>query len=492
MTLSSSDQAQRWLSLRLRLNQHQSQLEDNMKARTVLTGSGVIMAIMLLAGPIGTQAAPQLLNNQARLTLNEPASNLTTVISVTTQLTETQPLPLVPHGCGDPSPAPYPLWGHRLTTNGVNDYAPRAAFNPRRNEYLIVWAECPEDNLCNVVGRRTTSQGTPIGDPFTISSGHKDMLPTIGYNSYHGEYLVTYGRYSTTESDLYGRVILGSGTLWGSELTIDAGPGYQALANIAFNPTAINHGHPGEYLVAYESGGMIVTKHVGSYGDVDTLSRTVDDYGNFTTPDVTYNPARNEYLVTYADIITNTPTLHDWDIYARRLSADGAPTGYRLYIAVGTLDATSPQVAVGDDTYFIVHTLGPNNVTGTQQIVGSWLAGEGNPIAYSPPLLIVPPPDGLEFPRVAYVDQGFLVTWGSATGTGTANVYGQYVRPGSGFVSEKFALNDGLYDQFNGDVACATGSCLAVANDNCDDDHDFEIYAWNLWLQQVFLPLVLK
>jgi hypothetical protein len=475
----------------------QFSMEDNMKVRIGLIISSVIVALLLLARPMWGQTTPQPLNNQARLTLNGPTSHTTIAPGPTTPVTETQPLPLAPNGCGDPSPAPYPVWGHRLTTNGVNEHVPVAAFNPKRNEYLVVWSNCPTGDVCNVLGLRTTSQGVPIGTPITITSGYEDLFPAIGYNNYHGEYLVAYHRDTATGFHLYGRIILGGGTLWGPELTIDDSSGGQARASIAFNPTAINHGHPGEYLVAYAasgaSGGMIVTKHVGSYGDVDTLGHTVDEYGNFDTPDVAYNPARNEYLVTYASIISNTPTFQDSDIYAQRLSADGAPLGFKLYIAVGTPDTTLPQVAVGDDTYFIVHTLGPNNITGTQQIVGAWLTGEGNPIAYSPPFLVEPSPNGLSYPRVAYVNQGFLVTWGNPALTSTANVYGQYVRPWSSFASEVFALNDDPYDQFNGDVACAAGSCLAVANDNCYDEHDFEIQAWNLWLQQpVLLPLILK
>jgi hypothetical protein len=345
------------------------------------------------------------------------------------------------------------------------------------------------------VGRRTTGHGVPISTTFTIAAGYNDRLPAVGYNSFHGEYLVTYARYNTatTTSDLYGHIVLGNGALYSTELTIDAGTGYQTWPRVAFNPTAINHGHPGEYLVVYESGGDIVAKHVGSYGDVDTSPHPLGAFPNLTTPDVAYNSARNEYLVTYAQIISNTPPIHNGDIFAQRVNAAGDPLGSHIYIAVGTFDATSPHIAVGADTYLIVYTFGPNNASDAATISGSWLTGDGNLINLPPALIVDPPPNNLAWPTAGYTGQGFLVTWQSVNGVEAVNLNGRYLRLTPGFWSDAFTIDNALRDQYNGAVACATSSCLIVDTDNWyDSGTDYEITAWNIWLQQVFLPLVIK
>jgi hypothetical protein len=496
MTLSSFDQAQRWLSLKLGLNQRQSQLEDNMKFRMVLLGSGVIMAIMLLVSPAWAQVIPQPMGMVATSTVDTPPA-----LSTATQLTTTLPVQFdrnsdmtAPMGGGG-GIAPYHTTRQRLSENTINDYAPVVAYNPKRDEYLVVWSECPTNEVCNVVGRRTTGQGVPIGPTFAIATGYNDRLPAVGYNSYHGEYLVTYARYNTatTTSDLYGHIILGNGTLWGSELTVDAGASVQTWPRVAFNPTAINHGHPGEYLVVYQSGDTIVAKHVGSYGDIDASAHPLGVFPDLTTPDVAYNPARNEYLVAFAQIISNTPSIHNSDIYARRIDATGDPLGSQTYIAVGTLDATSPHIAVGADTYLIAYTFGPNNMSDAATISGSWLTSEGNLINNYPTLIADPPPNSLKWPTVACTGQGFLVTWQSVNGVEAVNTNGRYLRLTPGFWSDVFTIDNATYDQYNGAVACTTGSCLIVDTDNWyDSGQDYEITAWTIWLQQVFLPLVIR
>jgi len=445
-----------------------------MKLRIWLTSLGGIMLIILLMSLAWAQTAPPMVA-LSHLPVHSSAAAARTG--------------------GGGGIAPYHTTRQRLSENTIGDYAPVAAYNPKRDEYLVIWSECPSETVCNVVGCRTTGQGVPISTTFTIAAGYNDRLPAVGYNSYHGEYLVTYSRYNTTTttSDLYGHIILGSGALWGPELAIDTGTSIQTLSRVAFNPIAINHGHPGEYLVVYQSGEDIVAKHVGSYGDVDASVHPLGAFPNLTTPDVVYNSARNEYLVAYAQIISNTPPIHNNDIFAQRVNAAGDPLGSHIYAAAGTLDATSPHIAVGADTYLIVYTLGPNNVSDAATISGSWLTGDGNLINLTPALLAAPPPNGLGWPTVGYTGQGFLVTWQSMNGVEAVNLNGRYLRLTSGFWSDVFTIDNALRDQYNGAVACTIGSCLIVDTDNWyDSGQDYEITAWNIWLQQVFLPLVLK
>lgn len=464
-----------------------------MKARMILIACGMVAAL-LLAQPIGAQVKPQPMGQPA-LAVDRPAANQSPILT-TIQLTATSPEQLnrnsdviAPAGGGG-GVSPYHKERQRLTNNDLTDEYPVTAFNPKRNEYLVVW-EQNDGTVTRIIGQRTTNRGIPIGGSFIIASGPDDMLPSIGYNSYHGEYLVTYVRGLATGLDIYGRIVLGNGALWGSELTIDASAGYQGSPSIAFNPTATNHGHPGEYLIVYQANDEIVAKHVGSYGDVDASPQLIAGSAEFHFADVAYNPARNEYLVTYTEIISITPSDHDSNVLARRLGADGALLGTPISIAPGFDQANLSQVAVGDDTYFIVYGYGPNNSGIHTHIAGAWLTGTGEPISAS--FISRSSSYDLHFPKVSNTGDGFLVFWETDQSDGTSNLDARYVHTQPGFWSDVFTIDDAVYDQRFGDVACATGSCLIVETDNSYEyGFEFEIVAWNVWLQQVFLPLVLK
>ena len=117
-----------------------------MKNRMLLTCSSAIILIILLASPAWVQATPQ-------LPLPDQDGNVT-----------------APTGGGG-GISPYHTTRQRLSENTIDDYAPVVAYNPKRDEYLVVWSECLSTSVCNVVGRRTTGQGEladQIGQTFRV------------------------------------------------------------------------------------------------------------------------------------------------------------------------------------------------------------------------------------------------------------------------------------------------------------------------------------
>ena len=148
-----------------------------MKARTVLIGSGVIAAIVLLPSPAWAQVVPQPLSTVAASTVDTPpalatATQLTTTLLVQFDRNSDMTAPMG----GGGGISPYHTTRQRLSENTINDHAPVVAYNPKRDEYLVVWSECPTNEVCNVVGRRTTGQGVPISPTFAIATD-----TTIGY-----------------------------------------------------------------------------------------------------------------------------------------------------------------------------------------------------------------------------------------------------------------------------------------------------------------------
>ena len=137
-----------------------------------------------------------------------------------------------------------------------------------------------------------------------------------------------------------------------------------------------------------------------------------------------------------------TYSTNDYDIFARRVSGDGAPQGS----------------------------------SGGFEIDG---VGDGN--------LHVDP-------AVAYgAGCGYLVAWRYYEGGSDQNVYGRYVMPGQNSVAgEEFAIDSGSDSQRYPAVACnSAGDCLVVEEDNWPGA-DYEIRGRFVKPHHVYLPLALR
>ena len=167
----------------------------------------------------------------------------------------------------------------------------------------------------------TAINGAEIGSDFRLSSMGPDgnasydaLTPAVAYNSTDNQYLVVW---SGTDD------IIGEYEIWGQR--VNAATGAQIGA---------------DFQISY----------MGPADDPDY------DANN---PDVTYNSATNEYLVVWSgDHYTNG----EFEIWARRVKADGTPYGSTARVSVmgGTAnpdyDALDPAVAYNstDNQYLIV------------------------------------------------------------------------------------------------------------------------------------------
>jgi hypothetical protein len=205
------------------------------------------------------------------------------------------------------------IYGQLLAADGseigVNDFAisgsqagalyPHVAFNPEREEYLVVWSGNATGTPVQW-GRRLDKNGAPIAAPFQISQlaeSGRGSLPQVAYNASKDEYLVAW----------YGFKGFEDGEAWGQRINAVTG--------------------------AAIGGDVKLTTH-GAVED--------DIAGGF--PSISYNPLAGDYLMTYTKDDDN-PNPDTLEVQSQVLSATAVPQGSPVRLStVGKL-AYEPATA---------------------------------------------------------------------------------------------------------------------------------------------------
>lgn len=227
-----------------------------------------------------------------------------------------------------------------------NPWMPAVSYNSNRNEYLVAF-------LCTggICGQRLNAQGEQIGqDDFQILDLRRDdgaMPPfavlvvfDIGFNPQSNEYLLIWSQ-RIEENDLtqiYGQRIDGdTGELVGtsafqiSQLSL----GWAGAAKIDYNSTA------NEYLVVFD--GLSRPNDAEVFGQrldaasgaevgandfqISNANPNADPSLGAGSPAITFNAARNEYLVVWSQTDVSIDDFTDIKIYGQRLDASGANVG---------------------------------------------------------------------------------------------------------------------------------------------------------------------
>lgn len=177
------------------------------------------------------------------------------------------------------------------------------AYNPTRNEYLLIWSDRrePYEDYPDVWARRLSATGSPLADEFLVCpkaeggpcDGQSQRIPTLAYNSSAQEYLAAWqefrrGASGSLSIDIVGRRISGTGVPLGGRILINS-----------------------------------------------------PEDGTQTLPDVAYNPAANEYMVVWRDGRENASQRR---IYAQRLAADGSKLGGNGAVSIVLADQRHPVV----------------------------------------------------------------------------------------------------------------------------------------------------
>jgi hypothetical protein len=133
-----------------------------------------------------------------------------------------------------------------LVCDAPNDQIyPQMVYNPKQDQFLVTWEDfryCKTDpcylDTCSIYGKIFSSDGTPLSDTLIIADeGVDDRQQKIAYNPNRNEYLVVWNdrrnEHDAPNVDIYGRRIKGDGTLL-NDFPVSDFQGSQSYCSIVY------------------------------------------------------------------------------------------------------------------------------------------------------------------------------------------------------------------------------------------------------------------
>jgi hypothetical protein len=350
-----------------------------------------------------------------------------------------------------------------IATHSDKELQPAVAYNAQHEEYLVVWHAHEQDS--DIYAQRVSVSGALHGGRIAVAvADGVQQRPRVAYNSQRDEYLIVW-QDGTGEADLSGyNYIRGQRLSWdgnplGGTIRICDTMVWQLEPDIGYNS------QDDRYLVVWRDGvvnvhGQLLAGHGGTIGG-SFLICGAPRQQNF--PAVAYNAHNNEFLVVWDD---HRPNIH-YDIYGCRLSADGvvlnempicelrgdqrrpavtycsATHGYLVAWADYSADPLQPQ-------------FGAQQVTEQGQLLGGMVSlsqNAGSPAMAGPQ---VASQSAIDEKAALVFDRGsghYVLAWPNS---GSADIDGGYLLPGTSTLQRRFTMCSAPYDQH--EVAAAANS----------------------------------
>jgi hypothetical protein len=286
-----------------------------------------------------------------------------------------------------------PHLSSEIVINAVDNekYLPSVAYNSKHQEYLVVWSTRWGGGLicCREIrAQRVSAQGKLLGSEFTVyENTTKDSgQPSVAYDPVNDRYLVTFlfaasGTGTSTDWDLYGRLIPWNGP----SASLAAFP-IITWNTSQWNPKVVYAGGiQKEFLVVWTntyagntSPAYVSVKRIPTSGSGFSATADLSFFGSvpYVDPDVSYNLARNEYLVVWDKWTT---TGHD--IWGVRITGNAVQLGGGPFVIAGWPDnEESPSVAACNvaDQYLVTWQSDVGSGGATYDIYGYLVNGNGN------------------------------------------------------------------------------------------------------------------
>jgi hypothetical protein len=314
---------------------------------------------------------------------------------------------------------------------------PQVAFNSKHNEYLVVWEQSGSADS-GIYGQRISHDGKKVGpSPIAIAVGPKRRSsPAVAYDPGNDHYLVVWTHDhdgSGVNNDISGRIIpwqKTDPTL--QEFKISNLPDYQTIPKVVYNSTKK------EFLILwlhYQSDVLkdIMAARMQADGSIFTQKdkKILDPVSNLLPNyDVEFNPARNEYLVTW----TKHSIINASDVYMTRLRWDCQVLGIKENLVVSTTDSeSSPSAAAwetadGYNGYLLVWWA--SNMSGNNKFIGKFYSG--GLVAYAGTITILESKNEVGSPYLIsnfWRDQMLVVWRYRMNATENHGIRGRFVSP---------------------------------------------------------------
>jgi len=324
---------------------------------------------------------------------------------------------------------------------------PAIAYNPVDDQYLVVWQADDPDAGWDIHAQRLSADGSPVGQTARVSSAAEDQRsPDVVFNPQSTEYLVVWhDNRSSQRWDIYGQRISRDGSVAGEPIVVASSDNDQGWPRLTANATS------GDYLVTWNERDAV--------SDWDVWARRIDAQGDAlgdpfgvttanddqTLPVVAYHASRNEYLIIWE--ANPFYSQSGWDLYGRRLSAAGTLVDYQFTVSSAASDQLLPDLEYDSTTaqYLAVwedHRGGAAESGIWAQRISGLGTKQGSEITVSAA-------SGRQgAPRVACSAgaNGYLVVWeDDPSGSGSPFVRGQRVGTGGQVIGSPLTLTaDGL------------------------------------------------
>jgi Ca2+-binding RTX toxin-like protein len=230
---------------------------------------------------------------------------------------------------------------------------PGIAYNPTANEYLVSWRadDLATNEEFEIFGQLVNAKGEKLGSELRISSVGADADatreasdPAIAYDSTANEYLVSWiadDLATNSENEIFGQRLGATGAEVGADdFRISSVGADGDTSRDVFDPAIAYNSAVNEYLVSWQADDLPTDQEFEIFGQRLSAAGAevgADDFrisdagtdgdenrGAFESA-IAYNPAANEYLVTWeAD---DLPTDEEFEIFGQRLSTTGAEVG---------------------------------------------------------------------------------------------------------------------------------------------------------------------
>jgi hypothetical protein len=392
------------------------------------------------------------------------------------------------------SPAMGPEMPISLDDTRFSEYGAAVAWNGTAREFLVVWRDGRSEEmygLTEIYGRRVSAEGVAQGADFRISGptfypGSYKSTPSVAWSDGAGEYLVVWEDardHNERGWDIYGRRVSADGLSQGVDFRI-SGP--NPLSDDT-DPVVASSGS--DYLVVWQGksdpaprrndlfGRRVSAEGTPTGGAFRISGRNATVYERNAA--VAWNGA--EYLVVWEDG-RNTATDGVSDLFGRRVSTEGSVVGADFLI--GGRNAASyqrqPALAWSGTEYLVVWQDGRNATTRGSDIYGRRLSAEG--VGLEPDRrLSGPAATSYERdPAVAWNGTEYLVVWADRRNFTTRgyDIYGRRVSVEGVAQGADFRVSgpDAYGDEGNSAVAADGAGYLVV----WEDDRNRASRGWDI------------
>ena len=236
--------------------------------------------------------------------------------------------------------------GDVITVSALDNQqsSPAVAYNPLHDEYLVVWENEWPGGSHDIYAQRVAGDGTLLSWFAVAAVGNDRVQPDVAYDPTHDRYLVvwSYDYFGDgSDFDVYGRFIPWSGPDAGlTEFSICPWTSSESRPRIALGEGA------GEFMVVWMSTGPPSTiggrRVLADGSGFASNPWEIEPFAfNRTSPDLTYNPWSNEYLVVW-DVEANG----ELDVHGVLMTWDGTPLANFYPAVFFGIDESRPAITV--------------------------------------------------------------------------------------------------------------------------------------------------